>query len=174
VFKKLILLGLLLGLGFGVMVLTTRGSHFEVHTTLDMDESPARVWQHLVQVADWPRWWPGVERVVLECPLAIGTKIGLQLRGRPEQDPAIVVRLEPGSQLVWQRNGVFGSRAGTGVLLQRAGTGSKVQVSNTIDGPQAFLARFTGREAFVKYQRTLLAALQKDLGSSPVVEQKKD
>lgn len=172
--KKLAILGVLCGIALGVMLLTTRNSHYEVKTQRHLAQPPAEVWSRLAEVERWPRWWPGVERAALAERLSRGALIELRLTGRPEEDPARVIRFEPGSTLFWQRPGVFGSRAGVGFVLQSTQTGAQIQIITFIDGPQAFLARFTGREAFASYQQKVLDALEEVSVAGRVAEQEKD
>lgn len=128
-----------------------------------MPLSKTQVWQRLAIVEDWPRWWPGVEVARIQGPLKAGSQIDLLMRGRPETNPALLIRVVAQQELTWEREGVFGSRAGTRFVLEDAEGGCRVRVENYIRGPQAFLARMTGQEAFAQYQQKLLANLQQFL-----------
>lgn len=158
--KKLLVLSLLLGVAFGLMLLTTGKSHFEVSTRTRLAAAPEVVWSPLALVPTWPRWWPGLEQAVPRGELAVGGVIDLVLKGQQEQAPAVLTRFEPGRALTWERPGLFGSRVGTAFFLVPRAAATELRMVNYIDGPQAFMARITGQEAFTDYQRKLLDSLK--------------
>jgi hypothetical protein len=56
--------------------------HFLTHWTLP---APVEmVWQELIHVPDWPKWWPGWRRAVLQTPggrIAVGATLVHEVRG---------------------------------------------------------------------------------------------
>lgn len=172
--KKVVVLLLLLGLAFALMLLTTGGSRFVVRSSRVLPAPPQQVWQHLAAVPDWPRWWPGLTRVRLDDGLSAGSMLQLQLRGQPRVTRARLSVVGAPDELGWESPGVFGSHAGTRFLLEAQAAGCRLTVENYIHGPQAFLARFTGREAFSRYQRKLLENLALELQRSLAAGGEKD
>ena len=154
--KKIIVLLVILGLSFGLVLLTTTESRFEVQTDLLLAAPIGEVWASLAEVDSWPDWWPGMEESRLVGALRAGSKIHMRLKGVPVGDPALLVLVRSPHELVWEVSGVLGSRAGTRFLLERDVLGTRLSVGNFIRGPQAFFAGFTGEEAFLKYQQKLL------------------
>ena len=157
--KKIFVLLVILGFSFALMLLTTGESHFEVASHASYPVSQEELWQVLVAVDSWSDWWPGVEESRLVGALSAGSEFHLRLKGMPTKEPAVLIVVRPQNELVWESSGVFGSRAGTRFLLEPDAENSRLTIENFIRGPQAFLARFTGEDAFVKYQQTLLERL---------------
>ncbi len=157
--KKVTVLVVVLGVAFGLMLLTTGESHFEISRSTTLPEPQAQVWQALVSVDSWPEWWPGMERSRLNGELVPGNKISLQLKGMPTADTAIVSEVDIYKRLAWEGAGVLGSLARTSFVLAGESTGSRLTITNSIRGPQAFLARITGEDAFLDYQQSLLQSL---------------
>lgn len=158
--KKLLVLALLLGCGLFLLVQTSRDSRFERQSSMLLAQSPEVVWQLLVDVDGWQRWWPGVEKVKLLGPLQVGTLIDLRLKGVPEEHPVTLSVFEPGRQLAWQRTGILGSVAETDLLIQSQTTGTQLTISNRIVGPQARLAGFSSAESFAQYQELFLKSIE--------------
>lgn len=167
--KKIVVLLVILGFSFALMLLTTGESHFEVASHASFSVSQEELWQVLIAVDSWSDWWPGMEEARLVGALSGGSKIHLRLKGMPTKEPAFLTLVNPQNELVWERSGVFGSRAGTRLTLEPDAEGSRLTIENFIRGPQAFLARFTGEDAFVKYQQTLLERLGLSLQGKRVV-----
>lgn len=159
--KKAATLILLLSVAFGVMLLSTRSATFIVQDSLALKEDPARVWQVLQDVGAWPRWWPGVETARLGSSWAEGEQLELVFKGNPAAGPARIDQWRVGQEIAFSRDGVLGSRAGTSLQLESQPGVVLVTVESVVRGPQAFLARFTGREAFSAYHQRLLAGLAK-------------
>ncbi len=171
--KKIIVLLLILGLSFAMLLTTTGESHFEVQSHARFSTPPGDVWQILVAVDRWSDWWPGMDEAWLVGSLTEGSEIELRLKGMPASDPARLSRVRSLKELAWEGPGVLGSRAGTRFLLEPDAEGSLVTIENYVRGPQAFLTRFTGEEAFSKYQQKLLNTLALFLdGQLPVVREK--
>ncbi len=154
--KKIIVLLMVLGLSFGLVLLTTTESRFEVRSHLLLAAPVGELWVMLADVDRWPDWWPGMEESRLDGVLQQGSKIHLRLKGVPVSDPALLTRVRAPQELVWEVPGVLGSQAGTRFLLEADAAGSRLTISNFIIGPQAFFAGFTGDDAFLKYQQKLL------------------
>jgi hypothetical protein len=167
--KKIVVLLVILGFSFALMLLTTGESHFEVANHASFPVSQGELWQVLAAVDSWPDWWPGMEEARLVGLLAVGSEIQLRLKGMPTKESALLILVRLQNELVWERSGVFGSLAGTRLILEPDAGGSRLTIENYIRGPQAFLARFTGEDAFVKYQQILLESLKLSLQGKPVV-----
>lgn len=158
--KKTLLLVLPLAVLFGGMLLASRSSIFEVRDSLSIDQSPEALWAVLFAVQDWPQWWPGVESAKLAASWVEGERLDLVFKGNPTAGPARIERYRIGRELAFSREGVLGSRVGTGIQLEPQGTAVLVSAESVVRGPQALLARVTGREAFSAYQQRLLVALK--------------
>lgn len=71
------------------------GLRFEV----EVEASPAPIWELLVDVEGWPRWHPGLHFAVLRGDLSIGTRVdwrvdGMRIRSRvADLDPPRVLAL---------------------------------------------------------------------------------
>jgi hypothetical protein len=157
--KKALILGLVLIASFGVMLLTTRASTFVVQNSQLIVQDPVKVWQVLADVELWPEWWPGVETARLDSFWAEGEQLELVFKGNPADGPAQIDRYQIGLELAFSREGVLGSRASTALRLESQPGAVLVTVVSMVRGPQAFLARFTGREAFAAYHKRLLDSL---------------
>lgn len=157
--KKLAVIFVLLGVGFVIMMLTTRNSSFAVSHDRTIARPSADVWRVLTDVDRWPQWWPGVQTARLSA-WQSGEELELVFKGNPGADPARVEFFLEGKTLAWSRKGVLGSRTGTEIALETVSGGCRVSIVDTIYGPQAFLARFTGEEAFSKYHNLLLENLK--------------
>jgi hypothetical protein len=166
VLKKTVLLVLLLGAAFGIMMLATRKTTFVVQTSGDMERPVSVVWQTLKAVETWPDWWPGVEKATLSAGLHKGAVLELVLTGNPDRETARVASVREERELAWTRPGVLASDTRTTVRLEASGPGTLVTVVSFIRGPQAFLARFTGRDEFVRYHKAILLQLKKFLENS--------
>ncbi|BCR04078.1 hypothetical protein DESUT3_11470 [Desulfuromonas versatilis] len=158
--KKLAVLLVLLGVAFGVMMLTTRSSTFVVANSLGFAQSPEQIWPTLLAVEDWPRWWPGVEKAWLPQGWQRGASFELELRGTPTDQPASVSAMVEAKELAWRRPGVLGSYTLTTFKLVKMAEGTEVFLESSIHGPQAFLARITGRDEFGQYHDQVLGALR--------------
>jgi len=158
--KKAATLVLVLVVAFGVMLLSTRSSTFVVRDSLLIGEDPVRVWRVLADVERWPQWWPGVETARLGSSWAEGERLALVFKGNPAAGPVRIERYRIGRELAFSREGVLGSRAGAALRLEPLPDAVVVSVESVVHGPQAFLARFTGREAFAAYHQRLLTGLR--------------
>lgn len=163
--KKVVVLLAALGGAFAIMMLTTRGTSFAVGTSLAVDQAPAAVWTALTAVEQWPRWWPGMEEAKVSPGWQPGAALTVVLKGNAEKSPATVEVVTAGRELAWRRPGVLGSTTRTTVKLDPAADGTLVSLESSIVGPQAFLAKFTGREEFVRYNRMVLEGLKSRLGA---------
>ncbi|MEL4357947.1 MULTISPECIES: SRPBCC family protein [unclassified Luteococcus] len=69
--------------------------------SIDVDAEPEEVWRVLADIEGWPGFVPGVTRVVLERPGAVG--VGTQFRWRNACTPirSTVEVAEPGRELTW-------------------------------------------------------------------------
>jgi uncharacterized protein YndB with AHSA1/START domain len=165
--KKLLAVGALLVVLLGLLLLTARGHRFEVVTARTFEQPPAAVWQLLATPATWTQWWPGLEAVEAGQGLRPGAPLGLALKGLPERSPAEVLIVAPERELAWRRPGVLGSYSFTRFALRPVGTGTELTMSSAIVGPQAVLARATGREEFTNYHNRLLQQLAARLAGGP-------
>lgn len=161
--KKLGILLVVLGLGFGGLLLTSAQSRFVTESSLLLSYPPAAVWSRLTAVGQWPSWWPGVEAASLAPGWQPGAELLIALKGDPEQAPAVVDEVSAEAALSWQRPGVLGSRTRTRIALQPAGEETLVLLHSEIHGPQAVLARWTAKEDFIRYQELVLAKLSEKL-----------
>ncbi len=163
--KKLAVLLVLLGMAFGAMMLTTRSSTFVVANSLGIAQQPEVIWPVLVAVDDWPEWWPGVQKAHLPQGWRLGAPFELQLTGTPTPEPARVEAMVETKELAWRRAGVLGSYSLTTLKLVKMADGTEVFLESSIHGPQAFLARITGRDEFGKYHDQVLGALKSHIES---------
>ncbi len=168
--KKITVLAVLLVLAFGVMMLTTRSSSFVVVNSLGIGHPSEKIWLVLTNVEDWPRWWPGVQEARLPQGWQKGALFHLILKGTPEKDQARIVAVEPNKELVWARSGVLGSSSRTSLRLVRMSGGTEVFLESSITGPQAFLARITGKDEFGRYHDKVLEALKAYMDNPPGTE----
>ena len=157
--KKTATLVLFLVISFGIMLASTRSSTFLARDSLLIGQDPERVWQVLADVERWSQWWPGVEEARLGSSWAVGEPLELVFKGNPTDGPARIECCRVGRELAFSREGVLWSRASTGLRLEPKPGALLVTVESMVRGPQAFLARFTGREAFAAYHQRLLAGL---------------
>lgn len=161
--KKVLLLLLVVAAGLGLLLLTARGSQFAVQRSTVVADTPEQVWSLLADIGHWKSWWPGMEDAQLLGPLALGSRIRLQLKGLPESEPVMVEWLDPFRLIGWSGPGVLGSRVTTRVELRGTGEGTEVLVHNSILGPQAVLARFSSSDSFTQYQELILKTLARQL-----------
>ena len=161
--KKALILASVILLCFGIMMAATRDARFAVEESRVLDEPRQAIWSVLVDVNAWPQWWPGVAAAELDPAWSRGAMLLLTLEGRAQKAPAIVDLCQQGSHLSWSSPGVLGSTIRTQLRLEKTSSGVLVSMENSLDGPQAFLARFTGKETFSQYQKQVLQALQECL-----------
>lgn len=173
-FKKIVILLTILGLAFGLLLLTTGESHFEVQSHARLPVAQGTLWQRLMEVERWPSWWPGMEEVRLSGDFKTGNRFSLRLKGMPARDEVLITRVSPPREFAWEGPGVLGSRTGTRLSLEQDGAGCRLTVVTFVHGPQAFLARMTGEAAFKEYQLALLARLERSLASKPPATGEKD
>lgn len=158
--KKIAVLSLVLTAAFGLLMLAGRKATFVVETSGEVGRPLPVVWQTLTTVESWPKWWPGMKRAALPAGWRKGAALELVLAGNPDRRPARVVSVIRGGELSWTRPGVLASDTRTILRIEAHGGGSKVSVASCIVGPQAFLARVTGRDAFARYHRSILLHLK--------------
>jgi len=163
--KKTAILVFIFGAAFGVLLLTTGNARFLVQDSLLIEREPRQIWQALTDVEHWPRWWPGVETARLESSWAEGKKLELTLRGNSTGGTVQIECYRPGAELMFTRRGVLGSRVGNRLLLEPQSGAVLVTVESLVVGPQAVLARITGKEAFAAYHLRLLAGLREAAGT---------
>nr|NIS39964.1 hypothetical protein [Desulfuromonadales bacterium] len=161
--KKTLLLVVVIMLGFGAMIATTRDATFAVTESRSLTAGQPAIWEALTDVEAWDEWWPGIETAQLSPGWTEGATLALTLKGRPEKTPAIVDGFNRGRQVSWTRPGVLGSTTRTLLRIERSGEGVVVSMESRLHGPQAFLARFTGEESFRNYQELVLRSLQESL-----------
>ncbi len=174
--RKLLLLVMLLGAGLALLLLVADDSRFVERRSKLIEQPIDRVWELIVDVEGWQGWWPGVEKVQLLGPLEVGSTLFLQLKGVAEEGPVELVVLKPQRQLTWQRQGVFGSRVETSLLLQPKQEATEVSILHTIKGPQAALADLSNRQSFAEYQELFLKSLELQLAGQllPLSDGEKD
>jgi uncharacterized protein YndB with AHSA1/START domain len=158
--KKLAVLLTLTLIAFGVMMATTGQSVFSVEDSIIIETPLEQTWDFLAAVSAWPQWWPGVEAARVVPRLQAGARFELTLQGDAEALPATIESIVRHKQLSWIRDGVLGSSTRTGLRLSAHQHGTEVTLSSTIRGPQAFLARLTGRQNFESYHRQVLEAMR--------------
>lgn len=160
--KALILVAGVL-LCFGIMMAAARDSSLAVEESLILEEHPRVIWSVLTDVNAWPEWWPGVTAAEIDPGWSRGAMLALKLKGRSERAPAIVDLYRQENRLSWSSPGVLGSTIRTRIRLEKTSSGVLVSIGNNLRGPQALLARFTGKETFSQYQRQVLRSLQECL-----------
>ena len=158
--KKIAILAGLLAMAFGVMMVTSGDRAFEVRNDLIIDRPAAQIWTVMTDVGKWREWWPGVQEARLTDTWRRGATLDLVLKGTPEERPARVETVVAERELVWKRPGILGSVTRTSILLEPVPGGTRISLVSFIEGPQAVLAGFTGREAFDRYHEAVLAALE--------------
>src|SRR6516165_11574153 len=72
---------------------------WEFERSVQARASREQVWSILTNVADWPRWNPGVGRVQLEEPVTVGAMGTIRAPGGPPSTLKILT-IEPGRRLV--------------------------------------------------------------------------
>jgi uncharacterized protein YndB with AHSA1/START domain len=72
---------------------------WEFERSVQARASREQVWSILTNVADWPRWNPGVGRVQLEEPVTVGAMGTIRAPGGPPSSLKILT-IEPGRRLV--------------------------------------------------------------------------
>lgn len=157
--KKLLVLVAVLSLAFGALMLTSGKTAFDVQNCKDVKASPGEVWQVLVDAPSWNLWWPGVKEAKVEPDWQVGASLQQVLAGDADSKPARITGLVPMMALAWERPGVLGSTVGTRLELGTASRGSSLCIASAISGPQAVLARVTGREEFEQYHQKVLSGL---------------
>jgi uncharacterized protein YndB with AHSA1/START domain len=158
--KKLAVLLTLTLIAFGVMMATTGQSVFSVEDSIIIEAPLEQTWDLLAAISAWPQWWPGVESARVIPRLQAGARFELILRGDADAPPATIESLVRHKQLSWIRDGVLGSSTRTALQLTAHQRGAEVTLSSVIRGPQAFLARLTGRQNFESYHRQVLEAMR--------------
>src|SRR5690606_33615787 len=133
---------------------------FEVRNTLIIDHPAAEIWPVMTDVGKWREWWPGVQEAKLTDTWRQGATLDLVLKGAPEERPARVEAVVAERELTWKRPGILGSITRTSILLEPVAGGTRIGLLSFIEGPQAVLAGFTGRDAFEKYHEAVFAALE--------------
>jgi hypothetical protein len=161
VLKKVIFLLALLGIGLGVLVLTSGNATFSREDSVEVEHSASTVWGALIDAQRWPQWWPGMERVSLDAELREGAMIDLFLAGIPDGEPARVKTVSPLRELAWERSGILGSLTRTRLRLVSAKNGNTVvSLESHILGPQAVLAKYARRDDFAHYHEVVLRSLE--------------
>lgn len=161
--KKALILAAVILLCFGIMMAATRDASFAVEESRLLEEPRQAIWSVLTDVNAWPEWWPGVRAAEIDPAWSGGSRLALRLEGRPERVPAIVDIYRQRDCLSWGSPGVLGSTTRTIMRLEKKPSGVLVSMENSLQGPQAFLARFTGKKTFSQYQKQVLQALQERL-----------
>ncbi len=168
--KKVVVLLTLTLIAFGVMMATTSQSVFSVEDSIIIEVPLEQAWDLLAAVSAWPQWWPGVEAARVVPRLQAGARFELILRGDADTPPATIESLVKHKQLSWLRDGVLGSSTRTALRLSAHQGGTEVTLNSVIRGPQAFLARLTGRENFETYHRQVLESMRDRLVTVDVDE----
>jgi uncharacterized protein YndB with AHSA1/START domain len=158
--KKVAVLAGILVVAFGAVMVTADDRTFEVKNALIIDRPSAELWPVLTDVEKWPEWWPGVQEARLAQGWRRGARLDLVLKGTPEKEPARIERVVPEREIVWERPGILGSLTRTSVLLEPVPGGTRISLMSFIEGPQALLADFTGKEEFARYHEAVLASLK--------------
>ncbi len=159
-FKKLLILLIVLGVFFAALMVTTGQSRFEISDNLWLATPSDQVWKAITAIEQWPHWWPGVESAGVTPDVQAGARLSMQLRGNPTKAPATIESVVPERQLSWQRESILGSTAATKIILQSTTGRTQVTLVTSIRGPQAVLARFTGEQEFARYHQRVLEALE--------------
>lgn len=157
--KKAAILAGLLAMAAVVLWMASGGRVFEVRNSRTIDRPASEIWSVMSDAGEWREWWPGVQEARLEETWRQGATLHLVLKGTPEERPARVETVVAERELVWKRPGILGSVTRTSILLEPVPGGTRVSLASSIEGPQAVLAGFTGRDAFEKYHEAVLAAL---------------
>lgn len=164
--KKVAVLTGLLVMAFGVMMMTAGDRTFEVQNAVTINRPAVEIWPVLTEVEKWPAWWPGVQEARLSPGWRRGASLHLALKGTPEKKPATVDMVVDEREITWERPGILGSVTRTSVFLEPAPDGTRIKLMSFIEGPQAFLAAFTGREEFARYHEAVLGSLKARLQQS--------
>lgn len=158
--KKVAVLAVFLGIAFGAMMLSTSEKTFEVENSLTIGRPAAEIWPVLTDVERWKTWWPGMQKAQLQLGWKEGAPLELILKGTPEKKAARVETVVVGRELAWVRSGILKSVTRTSLRLEPVAGGTRVSLKSFIQGPQAFLAGFTGKEEFAGYHEAVLAGLK--------------
>ncbi len=164
--KKMAVLSLIVGAAFAALMLTSRNADFAREDFLQMEHSAATVWNVLIDAQNWPLWWPGMERVILDGEMKEGARLDLYLSGIPGGEPARVTMVSPHEELIWERDGILGSLTRTRLRLTEAQDSTTVAIQSHIVGPQAVLARYARRDDFARYHEIVLRSLNLHLERS--------
>lgn len=158
--KKVAVLAVFLGMAFGIMMLSTSEKTFEVENSLAIGRPASEIWPVLTDVERWQTWWPGMQKARLQPGWKEGAPLELILKGTPEKKAARVETVTAEKELTWVRCGVLKSVTRTSLRLEPVAGGTRVSLKSFIQGPQAFLAGFTGKEEFARYHEAVLAGLK--------------
>ncbi|CAM3467600.1 SRPBCC family protein [Isoptericola cucumis] len=79
-------------------------SGVDLHTSIDVDAPPERVWEVLLDVERWPEWTDSVTAVrsLDDGPLAVGSRVEVSQPRIPTGTYTVTV-LDPTSTFVWEQ-----------------------------------------------------------------------
>jgi hypothetical protein len=135
---------------------------FKTEASAVTTASADAVWAALIDVTDWPRWYPGYEAATADGPLRLGGRGTVTLVGG-QRRPFEVFDWSPGSSFA------LGTQApGAAIRFQYAvephGTGSRITLGHTLVGPTSFLFGWLFGRRIAGYLPVAAAALAAQVG----------
>lgn len=59
---------------------------WEYEHSVDTAAAPDAIWRHWSDMAAWPQWNDGIEKITIDGPFAVGTTFTMTPRGRAHPD----------------------------------------------------------------------------------------
>ena len=108
---------------------------FNTEFAIDIPASPARIWALFSDVPGWPQWNPGIERIELHGPFAVGTTFEMAPPGQDAFTSTLV-------EVETNRRFVDETRVGDVVVrvahvIEARGNDSRVVYAIAVTGPDA-------------------------------------
>ncbi len=109
--------------------------------SIDIEASPARVWEVLADIERWPEWTSSIVSVqkLTEGPLTVGTRARVHALGVPESE-FTVTSAAPGNSFTWETK-VRGARSIAGHVIEPTASGARATLSVEVGGIVAALLR---------------------------------
>jgi hypothetical protein len=137
--------------------------------TIEIEASPARVWEVMADVARWPQWTASI--ISLESPaggMALGAAAKVHARGTPKSTFR-VSEWQPGERFTWETK-VRGVRSVAHHIIEPAGQGrSRVKLAVELEGLMATLSKPFLNRRIVENLELESAGLKRESERMPAV-----